>query len=50
MTNEQLINKMKEDMDMKNFSKYTYDTIQEKQKILLNTMEKSNQKKLQQKI
>ena len=26
MTNEQLIKKMKEDMDMRNFSKYTYDS------------------------
>ena len=25
MTNEQLIKKMKEDMNMRNFSKYTYD-------------------------
>ena len=27
MTNEQLIKKMKEDMDMRNFSKYTYDAL-----------------------
>lgn len=27
MTNEQLIKKMKEDMKMRNFSKYTYDWI-----------------------
>ena len=26
MTNEQLIRKMKEDMNMRNFSKYTYDS------------------------
>ena len=26
MTNEQLIKKMKEDMKMRNFSKYTYDS------------------------
>ena len=26
MTNEQLIKKMKEDMNMRNFSKYTYDS------------------------
>ena len=27
MTNEQLIKKMKEDMNMRNFSKYTYDVL-----------------------
>ena len=26
MTNEQLIKKMKEDMNMRNFSKYTHDS------------------------
>ena len=42
MTNEQLIKKMKEDMKMRNFSKYKYDSYLGKQKILCDTMEKRN--------
>ncbi len=35
MTNEQLIKKMKEDMKMRNFSKYTYDSYLGKSKDIM---------------
>ena len=35
MTNEQLIKKMKEDMKMRNFSKYTYDSYLGKAKYIM---------------
>ena len=49
MANEQIIKKIKEDMKIKNFLKYTYDRYLGKQEIYEIFWRKANQKKLKQK-